>query len=102
MSILCFIALRIITRHNSPAEAIAYGRQIVAEMCANSTKRLPDDFLQRSVMSAFLLRILQKANYFGHRTSDSGKFQITMITTSVVLQTTIIININQYLFSLFN
>lgn len=72
MSILCFTALRIITQQNTPAEAIAYGRRIVAEMCANSTKRLPKDFLQRAVMSAFLLRILQKANYFGHRTSESG------------------------------
>lgn len=72
MSILCFIALRIITQYKNSTEAIANGHRIVAEMCANSTKRLPDDFLQRAVMSAFLLRVLQKTNYFGHRTSESG------------------------------
>lgn len=73
MSILCFIALRIVTQHESPAEAIVTGRRIVSEMCANANDRLPDDFLQRAVMSAFLLCVLQKAKYFGRRTTESGK-----------------------------
>lgn len=85
MSILCYIALRIVTQHDKPADAIADGRRIVREMCANSTKRMPNDFLQRAVMSAFLLRILQKANYFGARTSLSGE-PIARTHIAVILQ----------------
>lgn len=72
MSILCFIALRMITQQSSVDAAIQNGRQVIHELCSHSTKRPASDYLQRTVMSAFLLRILQKANFFGRRTTESG------------------------------
>lgn len=72
MSILCFIALRMIAQHNDVSVAIAENRRIIRELCSHSQRRKSTDYFQRSVMSAFLLRILQKANYFGRRTSESG------------------------------
>lgn len=72
MSILCFIALRMITQHASVAVAIQKSRQVTKELCTHSSKRKATDYLQRTVMSAFLLRIMQKSNFFGRRTSESG------------------------------
>lgn len=78
MSILCFIALRIITQHASVELAIQKGRQIVGELCTHSSKRNATDYLQRTVMSAFILRIMQKSNFFGRRSSESGNFIIKL------------------------
>lgn len=72
MSILCFIALRMITQHGSVEIAIERGRQVIRELCTHSNERQATDYLQRTVMSAFLLRVLQKSNFFGRRTSESG------------------------------
>lgn len=73
MSILCFIALRMITQENSVEMAIKKGREVIHELCSHSKQRPPTDYLQRTVMSAFLLRILQKSNFFGRRSTESGK-----------------------------
>lgn len=72
MSILCFIALRMITQHGSVEIAIERGRQVIRELCTHSKERQATDYLQRTVMSAFLLRVLQKSYFFGRRTSESG------------------------------
>lgn len=74
MSILCFIALRMITQHGSVELAIQKGRQTIHELCTHSNERKASDYLQRTVMSAFLLRIMQKSGFFGRRTSESGNF----------------------------
>lgn len=75
MSILCFIALRMITQHASVQMAIEKGRQVTQLLCTHSSQRKATDYLQRTVMSAFLLRIMQKSNFFGRRTSESGMFK---------------------------
>lgn len=75
MSILCFIALRMITQYTDVSMAIAENRRIIHELCSHSERRKSTDYFQRTVMSAFLLRILQKADYFGRRTSESGNGQ---------------------------
>lgn len=71
MSILAHVALRMITqkpldylleRHKEMKEGKAKG---VYNLCTLSEFRNPADFLQRSVMAAFLLRCLQKCGYFG-------------------------------------
>lgn len=74
MSILCFIAFRMITQYGSVEMAIEKGRQTIHELCTHSKERRASDYLQRTVMSAFLLRIMQKSGFFGHRTSESGNF----------------------------
>lgn len=76
MSILCFIALRMITKYDDVLKAIENGRKVIKELCSHSHRREGKDYLQRTVMSAFLLRILQKSDYFGRRTSQSGDFWI--------------------------
>lgn len=73
MSILCFIALRMITQHGSVDMAIEKGRKVINDLCTHSNQRKVTDYLQRTVMSCFLLRIMQKGNFFGRRTSESGK-----------------------------
>lgn len=72
MSILCFIALRMVAQHSDISVAIEENRRIVRAMCSHSKRRKSTDYFQRAVMSAFLLRILQKADFFGPRTSESG------------------------------
>lgn len=76
MSILCFIAFRMITQHGSVEVAIEKGRRTIHELCTHSNERKASDYLQRTVMSAFLLRIMQKGGFFGRRTSESGNFHL--------------------------
>lgn len=76
MSVLCFLALRAVAQCASPAEAIKHGRSIVANLCGHSGQRLPEDFLRRSVMAAFLLSILQKSGFFGQRKTESGEWMM--------------------------
>lgn len=73
MSILCFIALRMVTKYASVEMAIEKGRKVIHDLCTHSNQRKATDYLQRTVMSAFLLRIIQKSNFFGRRTTESGK-----------------------------
>lgn len=75
MSILCFIALRLIVQESTVDVAIERGRRILHELCSHSKQRPADDYLQRTIMSAFLLRILQKSGFFGQRTSDSREWK---------------------------
>lgn len=72
MSILCFLALRIITQSMTPEAALENGRKIVANLCSHSNRRPNEDYLQRCTMAAFLLRVLQKVEFFGRRTTESG------------------------------
>lgn len=83
MSILCYIALRLITQEATVDAAIKRTRTILHELCSHSKQRPADDYLQRSVMSAFLLRILQKSGFFGHRTSDARKYFIYRFSKAI-------------------
>lgn len=85
MSVLCYLALRLITQSGSPAEAVRCGRQLIVDLCTHSDRRQPDDYLQRCTMSAFLLRILQKSEFFGRRTSDDATPSSVEMEVCVVL-----------------
>ncbi|XP_044252306.1 SET and MYND domain-containing protein DDB_G0273589-like [Tribolium madens] len=68
MSVLSLMALRIITQQNLTQTLGIYDRKdtnALYNLCTNETKRQNCDFLQRSLMAAFLLRCLQKSGYFG-------------------------------------
>lgn len=82
MSILCFLALRIITQSMTPELALKNCRQIIADLCTHSIRRPPEDYLQRCTMAAFLLRVLQKAEFFGRRTTES-RMQIIAILIEI-------------------
>lgn len=71
MSILCFIALRVFTQATSLENGLTIANRLIENMCSHVVERKPDDLLQRSVMAAFLLRILQKTEYFGRRTTEA-------------------------------
>lgn len=73
MSVLCFLALRAVTQCASPAEAIEQGRKIIGDLCGHSNQRLPEDFLRRGVMAAFLMSILQRSGFFGQRKAGSSE-----------------------------
>lgn len=49
MSILCFIALRMITQENSVENAIQRGQQIIGELCGHSSQRPATDYLQVNI-----------------------------------------------------
>lgn len=72
MSILCFIALRMITQYDNIDLAIRENKLILEKMCTHSHQRKANDYMQRCVMSAFLLCVLQKSGYFERRTTESG------------------------------
>lgn len=70
MSILCYIALRIFTQSKDLESALNTSNLLYKNLCTHEDARQADDLLQRSLMSAFLMRCLQKANYFGRRKTE--------------------------------
>ncbi|XP_025836273.1 histone-lysine N-methyltransferase ASHR1 [Agrilus planipennis] len=67
MSILSHTALRMVTQFGLDKCLKIYqnrDKEEVYQLCTNWEKRSTSDFLQRAVMSAFLLRILQKSGFF--------------------------------------
>lgn len=78
MSILCHTALRMITQNPLKQCLEAYNNKSqdkIFQLCANSKLRPPEDYLQRTIMAAFLLRCLQKGGYFeDSEANENGKF----------------------------
>ncbi|KAH8316781.1 hypothetical protein KR074_007712 [Drosophila pseudoananassae] len=70
MSILCFIALRIFTQAKSLEDGLATANLLFEHLCSHEDERHAEDYLQRSLMAGFLLRILQKSLYFGRRKTE--------------------------------
>lgn len=70
MSILCYIALRVFTQSKDVESALNTASLLYQNLCTHEQSRQADDLLQRSLMSAFLLRTLQKSNYFGRRKTE--------------------------------
>ncbi|EDW40325.1 GL24960 [Drosophila persimilis] len=70
MSILCFIALRIFTQAASVDDGLATANLLFENLCSHEDVRQAEDYLQRSLMAGFLMRILQKAQYFGQRKTE--------------------------------
>ncbi|XP_065361509.1 SET and MYND domain-containing protein 4 [Calliphora vicina] len=70
MSILCFIALRVFTQSANLEGALTTANLLYKNLCTHEDARQADDLLQRSLMSAFLLRCLQKSQYFGRRKTE--------------------------------
>jgi hypothetical protein len=73
MSILCHIALKMVTMHKTPEMALAAGQQLSSIFCTNARMRNDEDFFKRCLMAAFLLRCLQKSEFFGRRTTESAE-----------------------------
>uniref|UniRef100_A0A182N656 SET domain-containing protein n=1 Tax=Anopheles dirus TaxID=7168 RepID=A0A182N656_9DIPT len=71
MSILCHVALRMVTQAGTPQRVIEEGRMLRETFCAHTEHRDPEDHFKRTLMTAFLLRCLQKAEFFGRRTSEA-------------------------------
>ncbi|XP_022911238.2 uncharacterized protein [Onthophagus taurus] len=74
MSILAHTCLRMITQNSLEKNLkIHENRSLeqVYSLCTNSSLRPPRDFIQRTIMAAFLLRILQKSGYFGREDEDN-------------------------------
>ncbi|KRT82312.1 SET domain-containing protein [Oryctes borbonicus] len=73
MSILAHIALRMVTQNSLERMLKIYeNRKLekVYSLCTNEGLRRPEDFFQRTLMSCFLLRCLQKCGYFPNRKND--------------------------------
>jgi SET and MYND domain-containing protein 4 len=73
MSILCHLTLRLVIQHQTPEKALEEGSKLSSILCKNSSRRSHDDFFKRCLMSTFLLRCLQKAEFFGRRTTESAE-----------------------------
>ncbi|CAH1964942.1 unnamed protein product [Acanthoscelides obtectus] len=73
MSILTHTALRMVTQ-NSLAECLGIyqnrSKEKVYSLCTNAEKRSGEDFLQRTLMAAFLLKCLERSGYFGENRKD--------------------------------
>ncbi|XP_017477313.1 PREDICTED: SET and MYND domain-containing protein 4 isoform X1 [Rhagoletis zephyria] len=70
MSILCYLALRVFTQAPSLENALHDATSMYENLCSHIESREAEDYLQRSLMAGFLLRCLQKAQYFGRRKSE--------------------------------
>ncbi|CAG9811410.1 unnamed protein product [Chironomus riparius] len=73
MSILCHIALRIIMKQGTPEKALEEGENVKKIFCSHDSMRNLEDFFRRCLMSTFLLRVLQKSEFFGRRTTESAE-----------------------------
>lgn len=74
MSILSLITLRMVTQTNVQKQLEIFDdreKEKVYTLCTNASMREPADFLQRTLMIAFLLRSLQVAGYFGRDPNNS-------------------------------
>ncbi|KAJ8956664.1 hypothetical protein NQ318_014018 [Aromia moschata] len=70
MSILSHTALRMVTQNALSRTLEIYSdrsKEKVYSLCTNASVRPATDFLQRTLMAAFLLRCLQKSGYFNTR-----------------------------------
>ncbi|KAK7086785.1 hypothetical protein SK128_009829 [Halocaridina rubra] len=91
MSLNCFLALRIITQHDLqyfkdlepllhrpaslPSEKEPHRPHnyiSIYNMVSLEEHRGPEDFLERSLMACFLLKVLQRADFFGRWDEDEG------------------------------
>lgn len=70
MSVLAQLTLRLVTKCLTPDQALAANEKLLKSLVTHSQERTPDDYLNRTIMSAFLLRILQKGGFFGRRTTE--------------------------------
>ncbi|XP_054735142.1 SET and MYND domain-containing protein 4 isoform X1 [Anastrepha obliqua] len=70
MSILCYLALRVFTQAPNVEKALCDATSMYENLCSHIESRQAEDYLQRSLMAGFLLRCLQKAEYFGRRKSE--------------------------------
>lgn len=75
MSVLCNIALRIITQNRNPQAALIEGKELLKNLCKHSEQRAPIDYFQRALMATFILRCLQKAEFFGRRKTEARKYE---------------------------
>lgn len=73
MSILCHIALKLVLQNETPEKALEEGKRLSGIFCKNATMRSDEDFFKRCLMSTFLLRCLQKAEFFGRRLTESAE-----------------------------
>lgn len=84
MSILSHTALRMITQKDLQSNLKIFANKCeekAYKLCTNAEKRKPKDFLQRTLMAAFLLRCLQKSGYFDvkRKSSENSKCPILII-----------------------
>lgn len=71
MSILCHTTLRIITQTNNDPKKLQEVREFLDGLCKHSEQRKPFDYLQRTLMTTFLLRFLQHSEFFGRRKTEA-------------------------------
>jgi hypothetical protein len=65
--------MKMILQHGTPEKALEEGEKVAKIFCTNSSMRSDEDFFKRCLMSAFLLRCLQKSEFFGRRTTESAE-----------------------------
>lgn len=78
MSILCHICLRMVTQEgleNSLKKYKDKSSEPAMSLCTHEDKRQSKDFLQRTLMAVFLLRCLQKCEFFPDKKgNDDSKY----------------------------
>lgn len=70
MSVLSQLTLRLITKSITPQQALIDNEALLKSLVTHSEQRPAEDYFNRAVMVAFLLRILQKGNFFGRRITE--------------------------------
>lgn len=73
MSILCHLALKLVLQNETPEKALEEGKRLAGLFCKNSAMRSDEDYFKRCLMSTFLLRCLQKSEFFGRRLTESAE-----------------------------
>lgn len=82
MSILSHTALRMITQNSLKKSLEIYknrSKEFIYSLCTNANMRQNDDFLQRTLMAAFLLRCLQKSGYFNTKGEEGMYYEFNTV-----------------------
>lgn len=70
MSMLSQLTLRLITRCETPDKALTENQALLNGLVTHSKERSNEDYFNRAIMTAFMLRILQKSGFFGRRPTE--------------------------------
>lgn len=70
MSVLAQLTLRLMTKSLTPEQALKDNDALLKSLVRHSENRDSEDYFNRTIMSAFILRILQKGGFFGRRTTE--------------------------------
>lgn len=65
------LVLRLVLMHGTPEKAVIANKSLLDNLVTHTSRRPAQDLLNRTIMTSFLIRVLQKCNFFGRRMTEA-------------------------------